>query len=114
VVTWVEWAEASGLTLDTITARVPAGTVATGTTWTTHTVDQVVVQAQSKRVSVATDQAAGGIAVSTALVIAPPSPLIPVGSTLTMADGTTTRVLTSALVGAHGLPLPEHQELDCG
>jgi hypothetical protein len=114
MVTWAEWVEARGLESTTVTVKTPAGVVASGQTYTTTTLSPCIVQDQRKRVPVGTDQAAGGVKISTALVVAPLTPTVPAGARVTMADGAETTVLVSTPVTAHGLPLPEHQELDCG
>lgn len=75
-------------------------------------VEGCVIEHTRRRVQVQTQDAAGGIVISSTTVYAPPNtPVWPVESRVTLPDGTVTRVLQASLQDAHGHPLPEHLEL---
>lgn len=117
MVTWERWCRAnvpSGT--EVVTVERVVGTNGGGRVFgAPASLDPCVVQRQSKRVQVTTDNSAGGLVQSTVLVMAPTTPAVPVDSKITLADGTEVRALASAVLGDHGVPgVVAHQEIDCG
>lgn len=74
-------------------------------------VEGCVIEHTRRRIQVQTQDAAGGIVISTTTVYAPPATVAPVDSRVTLPDGTVTKVLQASSQDAHGHPLPEHWEL---
>lgn len=70
-----------------------------------------VVEQTRRLVRVQTQDAAGQEQVSSTTVYAPPGTVCPPGSRVTW-NGRTSRVLARSDISAHGLPLPEHAELN--
>ncbi len=74
-------------------------------------VDRCVIDDTTRVVPVQTQDAEGTTAVSATTVFCPPGTVAPPGSLVTLPGGRTARVLATAVMDAHGLPLPEHVEL---
>ena len=55
----------------------------------------------------------GSQVVSEVRVFAPAATVVPVGSRITLADGTVTTVISAQVHSSHGLDLPEHLEVAC-
>lgn len=70
-----------------------------------------VIEHTRRRIQVQTQDAAGGIVISSTTVYAPPGTVAPAESRVTLPDGTVTRVLQASYQDAHGHPLPEHWDL---
>lgn len=70
-----------------------------------------VVEQTRRMVRVQTQDAAGAEQVSSTTVYCPPGTTCPPGSRVTW-NGRTSRVLARSDISAHGLPLPEHVELN--
>jgi hypothetical protein len=96
----------------TITVEAYEGAGAYGDTYAAAAeVPGCVVEHTRRRVQVQTQDAAGGIVISSTTVYAPPGTTAPAESRVTLPDGTVTRVLQASYQDAHGHDLPSHWEL---
>jgi hypothetical protein len=74
-------------------------------------VEGCVIEHTRRRIQVQTQDAAGGVVISSTTVYAPPATVAPVGSRVTLPGNVVTKVLQASLQDPHGHPLPEHWEL---
>lgn len=112
----MDWAEFCALHIPepaTITVEAYTGSGGYGDMYAAAVpVTPCVVDDTRRLVRVQTQDAAGKEQVSSTTVYAPPDATAPPGSRITLADGRKARVLALSRLDAHGLPLPEHLELN--
>jgi len=112
VMDWDEFIETSIPSPHTIVVEAHGGAGAYGDAYAAAVeVEGCVVEHTRRRVQVQTQDAAGGIVISSTTVFAPPDTTAPAESRVTLPSGVTTRVLQASFLDAHGQPLPEHWEL---
>ncbi|GLH97347.1 hypothetical protein [Phytohabitans aurantiacus] len=96
----------------TITGEAYEGSGAYGDTYAAPVdVEGCVIEHTRRRVQVQTQDAAGGVVISSTTVYAPPATVLPVGSRVTLPTGAVTKVLAASYQDPHGHPLPAHWEL---
>jgi hypothetical protein len=96
----------------TITVEAYQGSGAYGDVYAAAVaVDGCVIEHTRRRIQMQTQDAAGGVVISSTTVYAPPATVAPVDSRVTLPGGTVTKVLQASYQDAHGHPLPEHWDL---
>lgn len=109
---WAEFIAAHIPTPATVTITPYTGSGAYGDVYgTPASVTPCVVEETRRLVRVQTQDAAGREQVSSTTVFAPLATVCPPGSRVTW-NGRTSRALAVSRILAHGLPLPEHLEIN--
>lgn len=112
-VDWAEFVEQLLPEPHTVTVEAFNGAGAFGDVFSTPAeVFPCFVDHKRKLVRVQTQDAAGHEVVSSTTVFAPAGTVAPAGSRVTLADGTTSRVLAAAGRDPAGADLPAHVELN--
>jgi hypothetical protein len=109
---WAQFLAENIPTPHTITVEAYEGSGAYGDVYAAAVpVQGCVIEHTRRQVKVQTQDAAGGIVISSTTVYAPPDTVAPVDSRVTLPGGTVTKVLAASYLDAHGHPLPEHWDL---
>lgn len=111
----MDWADLIAEVPEPVTISVQAltGSGARGNMYATAVdVENCVVEAKRRQVTVQTQDIAGAIVISSTTVRCPPGTVAPVGSLVTIpGDATARKVLQRADWSDHGIGLPSHVEL---
>ena len=110
--TWEEFIAANIPAPATVTLELLEGSGAYGDVYASPVpLSPCVIEDVQRNVPVQTDAAEGKVRIAATTVYAPLNPPVPTGSRITVPGREPATVLSVARIPAHGLDLPEHQEL---